>query len=408
MPRWITGRELIDLWGIKEFELFDLIRNGLQPYTKYGVTIVDSDSLKHAPAQSYEQIRAMVYERKYYYFFHKLPPIPISKFRGFLFTPQNFLDILARSIFEAQKSEIVPPPGGPFAYMGFRLPASEDEARLAISKLMSCMFKLDDVAKFAKQHGLRQPSGKTDRDNTSFIDRPQKGTRQEIMHLMKESYPGIEIRENLFLRCGDSWFVKYDGETTILGSLKRLRYIVTLIDKTGCKFFSSDLVSLVEGHEVGSTSASRSLSLSSLESSLTHEQRKRIENIGRDLWKELQEAEDGNDQKQIDSIKERFEKYRKYMLDEYGIKVLGRKRVRPYFRKMHRFGPEAEKARKLVRNHIDNSYKYIENRLPRLAKHLRDHIKYERGYWFYEPNPNAPVQWYILDNLSCQQDHPIP
>ena len=36
---WIDGKELLERWKIREFELVEYIQQGLQPYSKHGVPI---------------------------------------------------------------------------------------------------------------------------------------------------------------------------------------------------------------------------------------------------------------------------------------------------------------------------------------------------------------------------------
>ncbi len=66
--RWLTGKELIERWGIADFELFDYLKKGHQPYSRYGKQIIDSDSLERAPKKSIEEIEKIYAQNNMYRF----------------------------------------------------------------------------------------------------------------------------------------------------------------------------------------------------------------------------------------------------------------------------------------------------------------------------------------------------
>ena len=51
--KYITGKQIISQLEIRDFEIFDYLKKGLQPYTKLGKKIVDQDTLKSEKRNTY-------------------------------------------------------------------------------------------------------------------------------------------------------------------------------------------------------------------------------------------------------------------------------------------------------------------------------------------------------------------
>ena len=57
MAKWINCSELLNRWEIRDFELFDFLKKGLQAYTNHGKKIIDTDTLERARRDSIETIK---------------------------------------------------------------------------------------------------------------------------------------------------------------------------------------------------------------------------------------------------------------------------------------------------------------------------------------------------------------
>jgi hypothetical protein len=145
--KWISGEELIARWGIRDFELFDQMKMGLQPYNSYGKKIIDSDRLNKAPRHSLGQIEALIRGAGGTYRVLGKP----DKFQR----PPTEREIKEESkkAYEAQAQEILNLPKNcrPFS---FTIPENEKKADEVILKAMSFLFKMGEVLIFEREHGL--------------------------------------------------------------------------------------------------------------------------------------------------------------------------------------------------------------------------------------------------------------
>ena len=205
----------------------------------------------------------------------------------------------------------------------------------------------------------------------------------------------VSRAENAFCRGEGVWLLKYKGELTNINDLEGLLYITHLIRRSGEKILSSDLVALVKGRRFESPPYEEEMSLSTLDLDLTVEETKRIENMGHEILEDLKKATDREDHEWIERAEQKFNQYRKHLLDEYAIKVFRSDKYSLYFRKIHRRSVEQEKARHIVKNRITYAYKKIGKDIPALENYLRLHIKFKKGSWCYEPDPENPLDWHI-------------
>jgi hypothetical protein len=166
--KWISGKELIDLRGIRDFELFDRMKMGLQAYDSYGKKIIDSDSLERAPRDTLEHIEALIRGAGGTYRVLGRP--------GTFRRPPTEWEIKAeaRKAYKAQPLEIVNLPKNcePFS---FTIPEDEKKAEEAILKAMSFLFKMEEVLSFERKHGL--VSQEPQSDSTLSAIRPSQDDR---------------------------------------------------------------------------------------------------------------------------------------------------------------------------------------------------------------------------------------
>jgi len=181
MTKWRSCNEVLDRWGLEDFELFNLLKKGLQPYTQHGKKVVNSDNLEKRREYSMEQIKEAIrnYPDTDIYIFDK---------QGFLTDLRNpcdknsplydwYAESLAESSYKAQPLKIINKPKDCFI-MSFTLTLDEDDASEKIAKAQRFIFKKNDVLKFEKEHNIGQqdkvfpckPGTKWDKIKITLID----------------------------------------------------------------------------------------------------------------------------------------------------------------------------------------------------------------------------------------------
>jgi len=148
MSNWISGNDLIAHWQIEDFELFDFLKKGLQPYSRLGKKIVDSDPLERGPLQSIEEIENNL--RK-----GKISGYGMLAYTGGIpqpVTTKKQIKLAAQWIYGSQGSKILNPPGN-CILMSFTLPKNANEAYVAIEETKWFLFKKDEASEFAEKHG---------------------------------------------------------------------------------------------------------------------------------------------------------------------------------------------------------------------------------------------------------------
>jgi len=180
--KWITGKELITRWDIKDFELFDFLKQGLQPYTRYGKKIIDSDSLRRARRDSIDKIERDLRTKQ------KLIVLGGSSFGRM--TESQIKDE-AQRIYNRQKLEIVNPPND-CVLMSFSIPQDENGAKIAISRTMNFLFKMDDILEFEKEHPQFLRETKQILEKTVFPCKP--GTKWEDITIILVADDMIRVK----------------------------------------------------------------------------------------------------------------------------------------------------------------------------------------------------------------------
>lgn len=224
--------------------------------------------------------------------------------------------------------------------------------------------------------------------------------KRELLDLIEESYPDVKNKENVFLRVKNNWFIKYKREKIdLLRDIERIRYIPSLLNKSGKEFDNLDLYYAVKNKsnfdpELRESQFIQSgMNVSNLDDNFTKEDIKKFSDVGCSLLKKLNEAKETEDQQEIEKSQQEFEKYRKYLYKEHGIKVLSKK-SEVFLEKSYRPGPENERVRNNVKNQIKHALRDIKDAgLPSLAEHLHKHIKTTVKYSIYQPDEQTP--WYI-------------
>jgi hypothetical protein len=187
---WITGKNLIERWGIQDFELFGLLKKGLEAYTRYGKTVIDRDGLptKYSLEQIEErlknELRVKVGERAKM----GLPPPRMS---------ESEIKDLARQRYEDQPSvtELLPKDVVPIR---FSIPNDQTKAKAHVNEVMEFRFKLSEAEAFGQQRGLpslygesRDGRGETEIEGAEVEKDETLTGRKDILKYVKKKYDGV-------------------------------------------------------------------------------------------------------------------------------------------------------------------------------------------------------------------------
>jgi hypothetical protein len=186
MSNWWTWDKVLEHWGLENFELFNFLKKGLQPYTQHGKKVVDSDKLERGRKYSVEQIEDGI--RNY--------PNTDVWINYDVLSPHDdnsalddwYVEGLAESYYEGQPLEILNPPKDCFI-MSFTLTLDEDDAREKIAKAQSFIFKKNDVLKFEKEHNIGQ-------QDKVFPCKPGTKWEQIKITLIDEEVVRVETPQN--------------------------------------------------------------------------------------------------------------------------------------------------------------------------------------------------------------------
>ena len=136
MLKWISGQELINNNGLKDFELFNLLKMGLQPYESItGRKIIDSDPLERAPDQTYEEIEANQRAKADLHVFSSSHGPPPS---------ETTIKLSAQRLYEGQRKKIINPHKDCIP-KSFSLSENSFKAIKQIAEAKQWLFKRDDI-----------------------------------------------------------------------------------------------------------------------------------------------------------------------------------------------------------------------------------------------------------------------
>jgi len=414
MSNWISGNDLIAYWEIEDFELFDFLKKGLQPYSRLGKKVVDSDSLERGRRESIEEIESNLRAGKTsgygmfgYDFFSGIPK-PLTKKR---------IKPNAKWIYASQSLEILNPPED-CILMSFTRPKNANEAYAASEKVKYFLFKKDEVSVFAEKHGyprldiaVEMPVAHKEKEESltslspSVPDSPTSSKKKASVS---------EDNRNAFILKGDFWSVYYAGNDSNIKNIERIRYIVYLIDRPNHPFYANALRSLVKGRPFFSDDCEDSeaqpiehagfsneeqgkedFTLSDMPiENLSDEDKKALEQTMDKVWGGLTAAEKDGNEVRIKKAKQNFNDAKTHMYNEYGLKTYSSAKG-PSFNWHAKLTNDAEKVRVGVTKQISNGIKHIRKTIPNLADHLERDI--ETGtQCIYHPDPNHPkwrVEW---------------
>jgi hypothetical protein len=197
------------------------------------------------------------------------------------------------------------------------------------------------------------------------------------------------LEEAVFMRQGDYWTIRYQGQVAILKATRGLECLSYLLRHPERDVHVSELLAtpiylpvpgLLGGFwEVGGDAVTAGLQDAGpiLDSRAKAEYRRRIDN----LRKDMEEAERFNDSYRATSIRCEMDAIAEQLAAAVGLGSRDR-----------RSSSEAERARSAVTKRIKEAIKRIGEVIPPLGRHLAARIK--TGYFCsYNPHPDRPVAW---------------
>jgi hypothetical protein len=191
--KWIWGRELLEQWGILDFDLLGFMREGLTPYTGQGRMIVDREILPRKKETMEEiELRIRADEKRIEGIYASQPS---STGRSGEYTQwhkpltEAEIKVKAKEEYENQQGIPIYPPDKEVT--SFRLPRGEEGASRTLSRITAFLFKSEDVNRFAKEHGLPligQPA-----DDGNALAKEDQSTEKPLRRL--EIPEAMEVKE---------------------------------------------------------------------------------------------------------------------------------------------------------------------------------------------------------------------
>jgi non-specific serine/threonine protein kinase len=214
-----------------------------------------------------------------------------------------------------------------------------------------------------------------------------------LLHHLEESLAIREVLrphdDSVFMRQGDYWTIRYQGQVTILKTTRGLCFLGYLLRHPGREIHVSELLAtlvevrtqmlhggLLEGGDHTITTGLQDAG-PILDSQAKAEYRRRID----ELRKDMEEAQRFNDSYCAARAREEMDVIAKELAAAVGLG--GRDR---------RSSSDAERARSAVTKRIKEAINRITELISPLGRHLAARVK--TGYFCsYNPHPDRPVSW---------------
>jgi hypothetical protein len=236
------------------------------------------------------------------------------------------------------------------------------------------------------------------------IKAPISGNQAEILKEIETDLEGIDPKSNYFIRMGDFWKVKYNENEIYLKNLKRLQYLIRLINHANTKIASHELVRLVSGpiegdeqNKIYSKMSPEQLTkvgfsqLDTEDKSISEYELKKFKDAAYLLWENTERARKDLDEDKIGKCTDQWEQYVKYLTNSYGI-FINYTKSGPRFYLKKRLTKRAERARKNVSKQLKNAIDDIKHKIKPLGIHLEKSIEMG-GHCCYQPDED--VDWHI-------------
>jgi len=435
MSKYISGKEIINEWGIKPIELLEIIvKEGLQPHDQFKEQLAPPDVRWRI--QEIEEHKAEIFvgsndikfldsdirqfESSMHYYRKRNPPQPSDL--GKIGRCQQYIlkktrekdDIISKGVTLKNKIKLH------LEYL--ELCCSRNSRKdlyswenfgLDTLPLNMLGYQPDEAkAEILKQISSQEtlyPQPEVEKIITSkkiWIKKQPTSGDQKGIGGSDHTYSYLE---NSLILEGDYWTVHYNDSRVMLRNLERLRYIIHLLDKPNNEFYPNDLICLVKGQKVNADKNYANMTREQLEEEglslfelpieeLSDKDKEGIENQVHALWNKLLEAKNDCNEAAIKEAEENWKTMNNHFYNEYGIKV-GFTPKGPIFKQRSRLTKDAEKDRINVTKNINNAIKDIKKKLPQLASHLKKTIHTGATCGFL-PDQDTSFKWNISGGAS--------
>jgi hypothetical protein len=216
MTNFITGLELIERWGIKDFELLDYVKKGLQPYNGYGNPFPPPDYFYKTSILNQLRNHMLLLETMY-------SPDGLRQMQDNNPDGGYSFESLCRRGYPSIEKEFkklkkeLDRIENPYSWENVTLSESDfDQANTIIDYLQRVNFNLHDIEEIERNK------------NTNHIQQSPENMINIQEKIIKSEQP---LGENYFLRKGTSWEIRFKGDCGYFPDRKGIQYVVRLLEK---------------------------------------------------------------------------------------------------------------------------------------------------------------------------------
>ncbi len=398
--QWLTGQELIERWQIRDFEIFDFIKKGLRPYTKYGRPIYDPataacknrfSSRKEARLEALdEEKRNERLKSLIMYNPHHGDYLPPNSYKPKTETREERINRRTKELYQEKVLDL------PLNAVkkNLSLPNNENDASRMMYEAKGYLFRISDVREFERKHmeiaARSKPSFNSVNDAIEALQSEILNSFSENLKVRKDTSTNHDnkpelMESNYFVLEGDYWKVGFMGKTTTIKNVKGMRYIAYLLNNPRQDIPILKLMNSIEGmghdfdEEYDCIPDEQLAELGMNTGGKTH--KKKSEEALREakrLLYDLNEAKKTGIQMEIDEAQETYDKYMNDYLNAS---------------KQDNTDPQYEKERKRIQKLITTAIKKINMHHQELGQHLSATIK--TGVSCSYIGQETPIDWNV-------------
>ena len=343
MNKWRTGKDLMKEYGLQNFQLFDLLKEGVRARTVTGLEVVNEDELEKQGRYSLAELEKIEFLEE-----GKARTGTVMTGRGSSRTrsPERTVDEIkraARLAYEKQPKKVLVIPVGCEA-ISYSLHCNDNTKRMVeICRATSFLYNTDDIIEYMWNHNIK-PAG------SSLLTERQKESEQ--IHAV-----------NFFKKNpGDYWHVRFDedGKDVMIKHLDGLLYISYLLEKPGSAISCQELYQAASGKSMTNVMSEDEAISQGLK--IGSNRQPVIDNKAREHFRE-----------EYYELKEKLQYAGPEEREDIEEKM---KMLMPYLKRRNFPESNEKKVQVNIRKRLDAAYKAIKKaKMHKLAKHLQDHIK---------------------------------
>ena len=387
MSNFKTGKEIINEWQIKDFEFFEHVKAGLQPYDQFGRLLSPPDSSQKLQALKTIEKRlddtgndpkGLKFEA-----LQELYKKNPSRAFGEAFYADKAQKELTRLLGEKERIEEEISGTDIYSWMNYELPESAQEARRLLDIILSVNYRIKDLEKIRK--------------SPSFVVLPMP---------KKESTPAgagdaeafLQPREeNIFHKNGAIWTILFNGKQTIMRDTKSIRYIAHLLNNPDKEIYCTTLYEMASGTMPNNKTddykvteeqlAEQGMSFSNLAPDIpSQKDQEHFKEVITKLLNSREIAIELGKTEGIERADYELTSYAASLLEDYGIQVKIGELHNIKFKVWPQGSKEMEKIRKNVSNAITEKIEQFKKDLPELHSHLKAYLSTGKNCIY---NPDA-------------------